>query len=78
MKEFIELVKVKEIEFAEFGETCSPLMVQFLDHTRNCHEISDLFSAAIGAFNSFGLKAIYQHLTTTFANKVSYLMFVLE
>ncbi len=70
MKEFVELVRVKEIELLSFEETCAPLIVKLLSHTKNCHGISDLFGAAIKSLNKLGLQVIYKFLTEEYANKV--------
>ncbi len=70
MREFIDLVRVKEAELAGFEETCAPLIVKLLSHTKNCHGMSDLFGAAIKCLNKFGLQVIYEFLTKDYANKV--------
>lgn len=71
MKELIDLLRVKETEFSEFSETCAPFILKCLKHTRNHHDISDFFSAALVSLNKHGLEVIYKHLTTEFANKAS-------
>ena len=76
MRELVDLVKVKEAEFGEFSETCGPLFVKCLEHTRNCHELSDFFSDALVSLNKFGVAHVFKHLTNDYANKVCFVSFV--
>ena len=70
MKELVDVIRTKELEFAEFEKTCAPIVIKCLSYTRNCHDISDLFNTSLTALNKFGLEAIFKHLTTEFPEKV--------
>lgn len=71
MKELVDLIRVKDAEFAEFDKSCAPIVIKCLSYTRNCHDISDLFNSSMTGFNKSGLEAVYKHLTAEFPEKVT-------
>jgi len=66
MKEFVDILKVKEKEFFEFGKSCSKIIIKFTWFARNYHELSELFSSIVLTLNIYGLENLFEYFTNEF------------
>lgn len=71
VRELVEVVRLKEKQFAECGETLAQLVIKFTWYARNYHELSEFFSSMIAVLNAKGLEVMFDYLTNDFPRLVN-------